>query len=100
MRQKVYKVDCTMCKGSSKLNINKSNRVEYIDQTPIISSRFRKDLHWGFECLCGNDNRLCREELSEVDNQVPVKGSSKEVVDAVIDRMKLSTDDSFIMTEL
>ena len=96
----IYLVQCKTCQGKSKLNIDESNRVEYLDNLPIISSRFRKDMKWGFECLCGNDNRLCREELNEVENQVPIKGSSKEVVDAVIDRMKLSSDDSFIMTEI
>lgn len=95
-----YLIQCKICKGKSKLKISPDQRVEYIDQIPIISSRYRKDMRWGFECLCGNDTRLCEMEFNEVDNQVPVKGSSKEVVYAVIDRLRSSNDDSFVMQEL
>lgn len=94
----MYQVQCKTCKGKSKLNIGDDGLVTYVDQMPIISSRFRKDLAWGFECLCGNDTRLCKEELTGT--PVEIKGSSKQVVDAVIDRMKLTPDDSFIMTEI
>lgn len=94
---KTYEIKCIKCEGSSKLEIVDSKLVNYIDQTPIISSRKRGDLKWGFECICGNDSRLAVEELG---NRNLVKGSGQEVIDAVIDNMWKSTDDNFIMTEI
>ena len=72
--------------------------IEYKDTTPIISARKRKDLKWGFECMCGNDTRMCKQEFPEA--PILLKGSSGDVMTRVIDNMKQSDDDSFVMTSL
>jgi hypothetical protein len=97
MTKQEFTVTCINCKGKSRVAIQDEKFITYIDETPIISARYRKDLKWGFECICGNDTRLCNEELYDMQNQVEVKGSSQATVEAVIDRMKQSREDSFIM---
>lgn len=97
MSKKNVTITCTECKGKSRVIIIDNIFIEYIDNTPIISARYRKDMKWGFECLCGNDTRLCKEELYEEKSKVQVKGSNKQTVNAVIDRMKQSSEDGFIM---
>ena len=92
-----YLVKCKKCKKENVITIN-DNKVEYPENNTLLSARFRADMQWGFECLCGNDTRLCKQEL-EVTN-VQVKGSSKEVVEAVIDNLKATPDDSFIMSRV
>jgi hypothetical protein len=97
MTKQEFTITCTNCKGKSRVVVKDEKFIEYIDETPIISARYRKDLKWGFECICGNDTRLCKEELFDSEAQVKVKGSSQATVEAVIDRMKQSSEDSFIM---
>lgn len=92
-----YKITCKKCNGSSKLYIN-NGVVTYIDHLPIISSRFRSDLKWGFECSCGNDSRISKQEYSQAN--LLIRGSSKQGVKAVIDRIKESGEDSFIMEKI
>lgn len=92
------KITCKQCKRSSRVRFKNDQYIEYIDTTPIISARKRKDLKWGFECLCGNDSRMCKLELARADELL--KGSSKEVMQRVIDNMKVTDDDSFVMTEV
>lgn len=92
-----YTISCTQCKGSSRVEIN-GEHIKYIDTTPIISARYRRDLKWGFECICGNDTRMAKSEFG--DAPTLLKGSSGEVMARVIDKMRESTDDSFIMQEI
>lgn len=92
-----YKVTCKKCKSSGRL-VMQDKQVTYKDHTPIISSRYRGDLQWGFECICGNDSRLCREELNQ--SEMLIKGSTPQTVKAVVDNIKLTPDDSFIMEKI
>lgn len=57
-----YRVTCESCKGSDIIKITEDRTVFYTEHTPIISARFRPDLNWGFECLCGQDSRVAPEE--------------------------------------
>ena len=65
-----FKITCLNCKGESRIRILNDKDVLYIDQIPIIACRFRGDLKWGFECQCGNDSRLAKEELKDIDTLV------------------------------
>lgn len=62
MTSKKYVVTCLSCKGQSKINVINDTTPIFIDHTPIIAARFRGDLKFGFECMCGNDSRVAREE--------------------------------------
>lgn len=65
-----YKVTCEKCGGSDVISITEKHEVFYTEHTPIIAARFRPDLFWGFECLCGQDSRLAPEELGQIEKLV------------------------------
>lgn len=44
------------------MTVTPDNTIFYRNHTPIISARWRPDMKWGFECLCGNDSRVAPEE--------------------------------------
>ena len=62
-----FKVTCMKCKGVSKLAVLNNKDVLYQDHVPIISSRLRPDLKWGFECQCGNDSRVSPDEKNNLE---------------------------------
>ena len=67
MDVKKYVITCLKCKGQSRINIIDNQTVMYVDHIPIIACRLRGDLQWGFECQCGNDSRLARQEVGQID---------------------------------
>jgi hypothetical protein len=62
-----YTVTCEKCGGHDELSITKDRTVFYKEHTPIISARFRPDMNWGFECICGQDSRVAPEERGVLD---------------------------------
>ena len=77
------RVTCLKCKLSANIRFfEDQHKVQYIDHLPIIASRFRPDLRWGFECQCGNDSRLAKEEIPQVN--VLVQNASKSVIDRIV----------------
>lgn len=70
MKNEKYEITCNKCKKSSKVQIVNDTQVMYIDHTPIIASRLRSEggsMKWGFECMCGNDSRMSKDEVGEID---------------------------------
>lgn len=69
-----YKVTCLNCKQSDILGIDDSvHQVLYFRKqmlTNFLAARWRADLQWGFECRCGNDNRLALTEKKDFKNLV------------------------------
>lgn len=78
MKPKSYKVTCEKCRGSDVIKISPNNLVEYTEHTPIISARFRPDMNWGFECLCGQDSRIAPEEKDKL--EILVKNASVDMI--------------------
>lgn len=74
MQQKKYQVTCLSCGESDILTIENANHLilDFAKQmmTNFLSGRWRRDLQWGFECRCGNDNRLSAMEKDEFQNLV------------------------------
>lgn len=95
MEAKKYRVTCLNCKHSSLLNIVNEQQVIYIDHLPIISARLRGDLKWGWECICGNDSRLAREEAPQA--EMLVAGSSAEIIKQVIGSLEYEDKSKFAM---
>lgn len=77
MKYKTYRVTCLSCKGHDDLKVTNDNKVFYTNHTPIISARFRPDMNWGFECMCGNDSRLAIEEKNQL--KTLVRGSEHSI---------------------
>jgi len=57
-----FTVTCEQCGGHDVLSITPDRTVFYKEHTPIISARYRPDMKWGFECVCGQDSRVAPEE--------------------------------------
>lgn len=74
MQKKRYRVTCLKCGKSDILTIEEANHLilDFAKQmlTNILAGRWRRDLQWGFECTCGNDNRLAAVEKDEFENLV------------------------------
>lgn len=95
MDVKKYLITCLKCKGQSQIQIIDGKQVMYIDHTPIISCRFRGDLKWGFECMCGNDSRLARSE--EADAPMLMQRGSADALKKLIDSLKIKDEKKFVM---
>lgn len=71
---KRYKVTCLECGDSDTLQIDDLNyRVGDTEKgfkTNFLAFRRRPDNVWGFECRCGNDNRLAPQESGDFDKLV------------------------------
>lgn len=89
-----YKIVCRNCDGVSRLAIMNDSTVMYKDQTPIISSRLRPDMKWGFECQCGNDSRVAPEEKNNLDTLV--KGGQHSI-DRIAKELKPKNETKFKM---
>lgn len=91
----VYLVTCLKCKDEARIRILPGNQVMYIDHTPIIACRFRGDLKWGFECVCGNDSRLAREEKD--DAPVLMQQGDSRALDKLVKSLNTKDENKFRM---
>lgn len=64
----IYKVTCLNCKKSDRVDIDKKNNIQYLSTDHIISGRYRLDMQWGWECLCGNNDIVTEQEKKEIRN--------------------------------
>jgi len=92
-----YVITCLKCKDSARIRIVNNDQVLYVDHTPIISCRFRPDLKWGFECMCGNDSRLAAEEAKDV--KLLVAASGPGVIDRILKTIKVKPERKFKMEQ-
>lgn len=90
-----FRITCLQCKKNSLIQIINDTQVMYIDHTPIISCRLRGDMNWGFECICGNDSRLAREEVD--DAPMLMQRGSKDALNKLIASLKIRDKDKFKM---
>lgn len=80
---KRFKVTCKECKRNDVVTIDEDRHTimlfEKQIRTPLLSGRFRKDLNWGWECVCGNYSLLAEEEKADFNNLV--SGSPQRIAD-------------------
>lgn len=87
MTSKKLQIKCLQCNRTNTAIVTEieQNRWSidlnyYHQQDPsniaIISGRFRKDMDFGWECVCGNDSRLAREEFPDIKKLVINGGES------------------------
>lgn len=88
-------ITCLNCKGQSRIKILNDTEVLYVDHTPIIACRLRGDMKWGFECICGNDSRLAREERD--DAPMLMLQGSQQALEKLIASLKRKDEDKFVM---
>ena len=93
-----YKVTCLECNESDILVIDELNHfvgdTERKLNTNFKTYRWRGDLKWGFECFCGNDNRVAPQEESEFDNLV---AGDEITVKRIADSLKIPDELQFKM---
>lgn len=94
MEAKRYRITCLNCKDSSEVQIINGQNVIYIDQVPIIACRLRGDLKWGFECQCGNDSRLAKEELPQIKTLVQ---GGEHAIEKLARSLKVKDESKFSM---
>lgn len=74
------KIICNNCQGYSIVNIDEPNKViswKQIDK--VISARYRFDGQWGFQCYCGNNSIMSKQEIESISN--PQLPTIKEIED-------------------
>lgn len=78
-----YKVTCLKCKKESFVRIDAGHQIDYEGgmNTNLLAGRWRKTQDFGWECICGNDNRLAKQEKDEMNNLV--SGTPQQIADIV-----------------
>lgn len=85
MQPKTYRVTCKKCKNSEELIIDTSNTIYWKPVKHIISGRFRLDMNWGWQCICGNDDLITQQEKREIRNlQSPNPSDITKVLKALV----------------
>lgn len=70
MKVTEYKVTCLKCKNSNVVPIADDRSVVWKNADRIISARYRLDNQWGFQCLCGQNSLLTKQENEFIDDKV------------------------------
>lgn len=63
-----YLVTCLNCKGKDYIAIDKADQIFWNNNKSIVSGRKRLDGTWGFQCLCGNNTIMTKQETEVIDN--------------------------------
>lgn len=77
-----HEVTCLKCKRVADVVIG-DNTITFGGgiATNLLAGRFRKDGEIGWECSCGNDNRVSKQEKDSLDQLV--KGTPQQIADIV-----------------
>lgn len=68
----MYTVTCESCAGSSVVKISETFQgkiVEWLKIDQIISARQRLDMNMGWQCFCGNNSLMTKQELKHITNK-------------------------------
>lgn len=98
MHTKKYKVTCLSCEESDVVTIQEANHfiLDFAKKirTNFLAGRYRADLQWGWECRCGNDNRLSSSEAEQFEQLV--KGDEVSV-ERIARSLQIPDSKQFIM---
>lgn len=66
-----YKITCSKCKKSDDIIIVDDRLIDWQHSTSIniISGRKRLDGQWGWQCVCGNNDLMTKQELRQITNK-------------------------------
>ena len=68
MTTNTYKVVCKDCQKSEDIVIDDQNNIYWKPVNYIISGRYRLDMQWGWQCICGNNDITTEQEQREIKN--------------------------------
>lgn len=88
-----YKITCLKCKATRDIVIQKTavgNRIDWLESKnnlhhPIVSGRERLDGQWGFQCSCGNNDLMTKQEKDTISNPASPK---PEEIDTIVKKLK------------
>lgn len=69
--EKTYEVICDKCKGTSVVGIRESSQgklVNWLKIGKVISARERLDMQMGWQCYCGNNTLMTKQERKQIKN--------------------------------
>lgn len=64
-----YVITCKSCKKHDQISIDNNRNILWTNNKYIVSGRYRLDSTWGFQCLCGNNNLLTKQEDKSITNK-------------------------------
>lgn len=108
MNSKKYNVTCLKCKKTNEVVITEVRANEFAidlnnyhkrhpENVAIISGRYRGDMQFGWECMCGNDSRVARDEFQDISKLV-INGS-KQAIEKITNSLKITDSKKFKMVE-
>lgn len=72
-----YKVTCQKCEGFAKLTITPQNQIIWDEIKGVVSGRLRLDNQWGWQCICGNNSIMTKQEIRMMEN--PAQATKQEI---------------------
>lgn len=89
-----YQIICGACGGQRKIKIFTTmvgDRIDWLEDKQeepftIISGRKRLDNHWGWQCICGNNDINTNQELRIMTN--PAAPTPQEIGE-IVDNLKV-----------
>jgi hypothetical protein len=63
-----YRVLCKNCKNHEDITIDQKNTIYWPTVKYIISGRYRLDMQWGWQCICGNNDLVTTQERQTISN--------------------------------
>lgn len=86
MSMKKYNVKCKQCQNSDNVIIDEAeNKIYWENNLNIISGRYRLDMQWGWQCKCGNNDIITKQEGREISNlQSPDPADISKVLKSLI----------------
>lgn len=72
MKSQMFTIICTSCKGSSVIRLNETVQgkiIEWLKIGKVISGRERLDMNMGWQCYCGNNSLMTKQELEHITNK-------------------------------
>lgn len=79
-----YRVLCKNCKNSEDITIDEQHRIYWPTVKYIISGRYRLDMQWGWQCICGNNDLVTAQERQTISNlQTPDPKDIAEVLKSI-----------------
>lgn len=105
MNMQSYKITCLSCNGSNIAKISDYEDSKIInlnddhkrnpDKIFIISGRYRPDMQFGWECVCGNYSIVAPGEKNNLESLVSDGGAS--AVEKIKTSLKRSDESKFSM---
>lgn len=72
MKSQMFTIICNDCKGSSVIRLNETIQgkiIEWLKIDQVISGRQRLDMNMGWQCYCGNNSLLTKQEIDHIENK-------------------------------